>query len=139
MLGFVPAYGAFASRVNRVWLICGVTLFFASHLLIFALLGGAGVRIGIAFYLWIGVFNMAAVAQFWAFANDLYSTERGKRLFPVDRHRRVARRGRRIRAGVDRLRRGRPVPLMLIAAAGLLVPVGLTHVGAPAREGVRGP
>src|SRR6476659_2411425 len=25
---FVPAYGAFASRVNRVWLICGVTLFF---------------------------------------------------------------------------------------------------------------
>ena len=35
LLGFVPAYGAFASRVNRVWLICGVTLFFASNLLIF--------------------------------------------------------------------------------------------------------
>src|SRR5688572_23035450 len=63
MLGFVPAYGAFASRVSRVWLICGVTLFFASNLLIFALLGLAGIRIGIAFYLWIGVFNMAAVAQ----------------------------------------------------------------------------
>src|ERR1700752_5031353 len=27
---FVPAYGALASRVNRVWLISGVTIFFAS-------------------------------------------------------------------------------------------------------------
>src|SRR5688500_9413011 len=62
LLAFVPAYGAFASRVNRVWLISGVTLFFASHLIIFCALGLAGVRIGIAFYLWIGVFNMVAVA-----------------------------------------------------------------------------
>ena len=110
MLGFVPAYGAFASRVNRVWLICGVTLFFASHLLIFSLLGAAGVRIGIAFYLWIGVFNMAAVAQFWAFANDLYSTERGKRLFPVVGI--GASLGAVVGSGadLDRLRRRRPVP-----------------------------
>ena len=40
-------------------------------------------RIGVAFYIWVGVFNMVAVAQFWAFANDLYTTERGKRLFPL--------------------------------------------------------
>ena len=40
-------------------------------------------RIGVAFYIWIGVFNMVAVAQFWAFANDLYTNERGKRLFPL--------------------------------------------------------
>ena len=80
---FVPAYGALASRVNRVWLISAVTIFFASHLLIFYALGSAGVRIGVAFYIWVGVFNMVAVAQFWAFANDLYTTERGKRLFPL--------------------------------------------------------
>ena len=30
-----------------------------------------GVRIGVAFYIWIGVFNMVAVAQFWAFAKFL--------------------------------------------------------------------
>ena len=83
LLIFVPAYSAFAARVSRVWLVCGVTLFFASHLLIFYLVGTSGLRIGIAFYLWIGVFNMVAVAQFWAFANDLYSSERGKRLFPI--------------------------------------------------------
>jgi AAA family ATP:ADP antiporter len=126
MLGFVPAYGAFASRVNRVWLICGVTLFFASNLLIFALIGGAGVRIGIPFYLWIGVFNMAAVAQFWAFANDLYSTERGKRLFPLIGI--GASLGAVVGSGLASIVFGGvgPYRLMLIAAAGLLVPVGLT-------------
>jgi len=83
LFAFVPAYSAFAARVNRLRLVCGVTLFFASHLLMFYLLGAAGVRVGVAFYLWIGVFNMVAVAQFWAFANDLYTNERGKRLFPL--------------------------------------------------------
>jgi AAA family ATP:ADP antiporter len=125
MLVFVPAYGAFASRVSRVWLICGVTLFFASNLLIFVLLGTAGIRIGIAFYLWIGVFNMAAVAQFWAFANDLYSTERGKRLFPVIGV--GASLGAVVGSGLTSVFFGvGPYRLMLIAAAGLLVPVGLT-------------
>lgn len=123
MLAFVPAYGAFASRVNRVWLICGVTLFFASNLLIFALLGLAGVRLGIAFYLWIGVFNMAAVAQFWAFANDLYSTERGKRLFPLVGI--GASLGAVVGSGITSIVFGGvgPYRLMLLAAAGLLVPV----------------
>ena len=126
MLGFVPAYGAFASRVSRVWLICGVTLFFASNLLVFALLGTAGVRIGIPFFLWIGVFNMSAVAQFWAFANDLYSTERGKRLFPVIGV--GASLGAVVGSGLTSVIFGGvgPYRLMLIAAAGLLVPVGLT-------------
>jgi AAA family ATP:ADP antiporter len=126
MLVFVPAYGAFASRVNRVWLICGVMLFFASNLLIFALLGVSGVRIGIPFYLWIGVFNMSAVAQFWAFANDLYSTERGKRLFPVVGV--GASLGAVVGSGLTAILFGGigPYRLMLIAAAGLLVPVGLT-------------
>jgi AAA family ATP:ADP antiporter len=125
MLVFVPAYGALASRVSRVWLICGVTLFFASNLLIFALLGIAGVRLGIAFYLWIGVFNMAAVAQFWAFANDLYSTERGKRLFPVIGV--GASLGAVVGSALTSVFFGvGPYRLMIIAAAGLLVPVGLT-------------
>ena len=83
LLGFIPAYGALASRVNRLRLINWVTLFFASHLVIFYLLGAAGVHIGVAFFLWIGVFNLVMPAQMWAFANDLYDEERGKRLFPI--------------------------------------------------------
>jgi len=83
LLGLVPLYGAIATRINRVRLISGVTLFFASHLVIFYLLGMAGVQVGVAFFLWIGVFNLVIPAQFWAFANDLYTSDRGKRLFPI--------------------------------------------------------
>ena len=123
---FVPAYSAFAARVSRVWLVCGVTLFFASHLLVFWALGSAGVRIGVAFYIWIGVFNMVAVAQFWAFANDVYTSERGKRLFPL------VGVGATLGAALGSLIATvvfsgiGPYVLMLIAAAGLLVPVLLT-------------
>jgi AAA family ATP:ADP antiporter len=133
---FVPAYGALASRVNRVWLISGVTLFFASHLLIFYVLGAAGVRIGIAFYIWVGVFNMVAVAQFWAFANDLYTNERGKRLFPLVGI--GASLGALVGAGLTAyfFKGSGPYTLMLIAAIGLVVPVALTIV-VHRREGAR--
>src|SRR5262245_59055805 len=83
LLAVIPAYGAIAARVNRVKLISLVSLFFASHLVIFYLLGAAGAKIGVAFFLWIGIFNLVIVAQFWAFANDVYNNERGKRLFPL--------------------------------------------------------
>jgi ATP:ADP antiporter, AAA family len=79
----VPIYGAIAARVNRVWLISGMTLFFISNLVLFILAGGAGMEIGIAYYIWLGVFSFMVVSQFWAFANDLYTEEQGKRLFPV--------------------------------------------------------
>jgi len=83
LLAFVPLYGALATRVNRVRLVSSVTLFFASHLVVFYVLGSSGIQIGVPFFLWIGIFNLVVVAQFWAFANDLYDSDRGKRLFPV--------------------------------------------------------
>ncbi len=83
LLFLVPAYGAFASRVNRIQLVQWVTLFFASNLVIFLLALGAGFRIGIAFFLWLGIFNSMVIAQFWAFAADLFTEEQGKRLFPL--------------------------------------------------------
>ena len=39
-------------------------------------------HIGIAYFLWVGIFNLMVIAQFWAFAADLYTPEQGKRLFP---------------------------------------------------------
>ena len=85
-LFIVPAYGAFASKVNRIRLINWVTVFFVSNLVMFFLLGRAGLEgaaLGISFYLWVGIFNLVVVAQFWAFANDLYGLEQGKRLFAI--------------------------------------------------------
>lgn len=79
----VPAYGAFAARVNRIRLLSGMTLFFMFNLLLFVVALGAGGNIGVVFYIWVGIFNFMIVSQFWAFANDLYTEEQGKRLFPA--------------------------------------------------------
>jgi AAA family ATP:ADP antiporter len=39
--------------------------------------------VGVAFFIWVGVFNMSLVAQFWAYANDIYTKDAGDRLFPM--------------------------------------------------------
>ena len=83
LLVIVPAYGAFASRVNRKRLTQFVTMFFALNLLLFLGALAAHVHIAIAYFLWVGVFNVMVISQYWAFANDLYTEEQGKRLFPL--------------------------------------------------------
>lgn len=127
LLLVVPAYGAFASRVNRIRLINGVMLFFVSHLLVFHQLALRGVQIGVPFFLWVGIFNLVVVAQFWAFANDLYTPERGQRLFPlVGLGASVgALAGARLASGLMAAHAG-PPRLLLVAATGLMVCVGLT-------------
>ena len=83
LLGAVPIYSALASRSSRRRLINIVTIFFAGCLGGFYILAQFRVPLGIAFYLWVGIFNLMIIAQFWAFANDLYTPEAGKRLFAV--------------------------------------------------------
>ena len=126
LLVVVPLYGAFASRVNRLYLVCGVTLFFASHLVIFYALGAAGVRIGVPFFLWAGIFNLVVISQFWAFSNDLFTADRGRRLFPVIGI--GASLGAFVGAGLSWLGFADlgPYRLMLIAAFGLILPTVLT-------------
>jgi AAA family ATP:ADP antiporter len=79
----LPVYGKIGSLCNRMRLIAVTTVFFIVNLAVFFALGMANVGIGVAFYIWVGVFNMFVVAQFWSFANDLYTEEQGKRLFPI--------------------------------------------------------
>jgi AAA family ATP:ADP antiporter len=38
---------------------------------------------GILFYLWVGIFGVFVVAQFFAFAADVYDDRRGRRILPV--------------------------------------------------------
>ena len=82
----VKIFSAIASRVPRQKLITWVTLFFISNLIMFYILYLAGVgpgAMGIIFFIWAGIFNLIVVAQFWGFANDIYTEEEGKRLFPI--------------------------------------------------------
>lgn len=83
LLLVVPAYGWLASRVPRRRLINIVTGIFVACLVAFYAFARAGVPVGVAFWIWVGIFNVMMIAQFWAFANDLYTTDEGKRLFPI--------------------------------------------------------
>lgn len=83
LLVVVQAYSQVAQRVGRLRLLNVVYLFFGSNLLVFAALARAGANIGIPFFLWVGVFNYTAIAQFWAYAADVYRPDQGKRLFAI--------------------------------------------------------
>jgi ATP:ADP antiporter, AAA family len=83
LLILVPAFAALASRVNRIQLVRGLVLFFVSNLAVFFVLGRAGVKLGVPFFLWVGIFNVMVIAQFWAFANDIFTPEQGKRVFAI--------------------------------------------------------
>ena len=79
----VPLYGRLADRVSRNRLINIATMFFVVSFVAFYGLWRTGFNIGVIFYVWVAVFNLMIVAQFWAFANDIYNKSEGERLFPV--------------------------------------------------------
>jgi ATP:ADP antiporter, AAA family len=83
LLVVVPLYSRLAGAVNRRRLITSVLLIFMGCLVAFYFLALVRVPLGIPFYLWVGIFNVMVVAQFWSFANDIYTTEQGKRLFAI--------------------------------------------------------
>jgi ATP:ADP antiporter, AAA family len=83
LLVAVPLYGALAARFPRRRLINIVTAFFLACLVTFFTLAQLHASVGVPFYIWLGIFNVMVVAQFWSFANDLYTNEEGKRLFPI--------------------------------------------------------
>jgi len=79
----VPLYGRLVARFPRMRLINVVTLFFAACPVVFYALATLHVRLGIIFFVWIGVFSLMIVAQFWSFANDIYTKDQGERLFAI--------------------------------------------------------
>ena len=77
----VPVYGALATRLARRRLVDLFTAFLIGCLALFYLAAQAGMHVGVPFFLWIGVFSLMGIAQFWGYANDLYTPEAGERLF----------------------------------------------------------
>jgi AAA family ATP:ADP antiporter len=149
---FVPAYAWFTSRVDRMVLCLGVSAFFLACIEVFYLGAHLQVRfLGIAFYIWVGIFSLAVIAQFWSYANDVYPEEAGKRLFPVIAIGSTVGSpigswvaGQLFKAGVP------PSTMLQISAALLLVSIGLyvianrrlqrrrASVAAPAPERIGG-
>jgi ATP:ADP antiporter, AAA family len=84
LIGFVPLFGWIASRVPRLKLVAGTIAFFIVCIELFFVAVAAGVPyVGVVFYIWLGIYNVATIALFWSFANDVYTRDAGERLFPM--------------------------------------------------------
>jgi AAA family ATP:ADP antiporter len=84
LVGFIPAYGWLSDQFSRLNLIIGVTLFYGLCMELFYVLAQFNIPyLGFAFYVWVGIFSLSIIAQFWSYANDLYDEGSGQRLFPV--------------------------------------------------------
>lgn len=80
----VGGYAKLVSRYERTRLITVVTGVFIACLVAFWAMGRAGLPyLGYAFFIWVGIFSVMVVAQFWSYANDVYNNDSGKRLFPL--------------------------------------------------------
>lgn len=83
LVGVFYGYRWLAQRFDRLKLITYTKIFCAGCLVAFWAAGHAGLKIGIPFFLWVGCYSLTILAQFWAFANDIYTPEQGKRVFAV--------------------------------------------------------
>ena len=79
----VPYYGRLVAKLERMRLINLVTLFFIACPVVFYGLALFAVPLAVPFFIWIGIFSLMVIAQFWSFANDIYTKEEGERLFPI--------------------------------------------------------
>jgi ATP:ADP antiporter, AAA family len=79
----VPLYAKLVASRPRMRLINTVTAFFTGCLIVFYFLAQAGVPLAIPYFIWIGVFSLMIVAQFWSFANVIYDKSEGERLFAI--------------------------------------------------------
>jgi len=81
LLILVPFYSNLIRRVHGDKLFHIVTLFLAGNILLFYFLGGTlGMDIGVAFFVWLGIFSVVQISQFWTMVSDYHCVERGKRL-----------------------------------------------------------
>jgi len=80
LIGVVPAYGALVTAVSRTRLLNTTMGFTIATLVGFWAWGsatGVGTAIGLAFYVYLGIVNVFLIAQFWSFANDVYTESQG--------------------------------------------------------------
>ena len=87
LLFVVGWYARLADRWDRVTLFSRATLFCISNMILFWFLQpnffiGELPLVGVMYYLWVGMFGVFVVAQFWTFCADVYTDEQGRRMLP---------------------------------------------------------
>ncbi len=83
----VKGYSILTSRVTRIRLLnvtsASIVVCVLGFFVLLKVLKLTGAGIAVAYFVWLGITNIFLVAQFWSFANDIYSEKQGKRLFAV--------------------------------------------------------
>ena len=80
----VPVFAALKNTFTKRYLVPIVFHFFASHLVIFALLSWKFQSthwLGLVFFVWVSVFIMFVVSLLWSLLADIFNGEQAKRLF----------------------------------------------------------
>jgi AAA family ATP:ADP antiporter len=144
----VPLYGWLARTLPRQRFLATVILFFVGCIQIFYLGSRVGVpHLGFVFFVWVGIFSLTTIAQFWSYANEIYTRPEGDRLFPLVAIGSTA--GAPLGAALAERLFGRglsPFLMMQVAAALLLVHLALYRViaarmaarpGRPAEEPIK--
>ncbi|AQA19854.1 hypothetical protein BST95_17975 [Halioglobus japonicus] len=83
LLVFIPIYGKFSRQFDSYRYMRIVSAVCVATLLAFAAAGQAGMAISVPYFVWLGAYSVLIIAQFWAFASELYSREAGERLFVI--------------------------------------------------------
>ena len=83
LIFLVPLYSQVRRRLDGPRLVIAVTLFFVGCLIAFWSLDRVGIRVGFAFFVFVGIFSVMMLAQFWALAADSFNIKSGQRLFPA--------------------------------------------------------
>jgi AAA family ATP:ADP antiporter len=148
LIAYVPLYGWVAQNLPRQRFLTAVILFFVGCIQLFYLGNQAGVpSLGFVFFVWVGIFSLTTIAQFWSYANEVYTRPEGDRLFPLIAIGSTA--GAPLGAAIAGWLFGRglsPFLMMELAAAVLIVHLGLYRViaarmaakpGRPAQEPIK--
>ncbi|MEM1111324.1 MAG: hypothetical protein AAGI11_05390 [Pseudomonadota bacterium] len=83
LLVFIPIYSKFSRQFDSYRYMQVVTAACIAMMVAFALAGQAGMPISVLFFVWQGAYSVLIIAQFWAFASELYNREAGERLFVI--------------------------------------------------------
>ena len=87
MLLLTPLFGMLVSRFPRARLLGWSYSFFALGMLLFVPAFVAqdrigALRLGLAFYVWVSVFNLFVVSLFWSFMADVFNSVDARLFFP---------------------------------------------------------
>ncbi len=83
LMAMIPFYSVLFKRQEKIRLVQTIILFFVVCLVLFYTFGERGLFFGFTFYVWVGIFSVVMIVQFWAFAADQFNIRSGQRLFAV--------------------------------------------------------